>query len=169
MEQQAVSHRAVNAKRLNVKHRRKRSTGASVVTNNPSALLPLSKLSWCRRMRDLIEAHVADLGGWDVITSAETALLRRSVVLIVELERRETLFAEVGRIDDDALCVYQSGANTLRRLLETLGLHRRAKDVTTFGALLRADQEAQRRKAAEDAAEDAAAVIDAPVAEDTAT
>jgi hypothetical protein len=126
-------HRTVNAERLN--HRHRKST-ASRVTNGSALLLNVNpgcvdgRSAWCRRLRDLLEAHVADLGGWSNITAAEAAILRRAVTLCVELERREAQFARVGAVDDVALSVYSTASNTLRRLLESLGLQRRAKDIT---------------------------------------
>ena len=56
-------------------------------------------------------------------------LLRRSATITVELERLEAKFAEGNGCRDD-LETYQRCANTLRRLLESTGLKRRAKDVS---------------------------------------
>ena len=99
---------------------------------NGSALLPGidGRSTWVRRIKDLLAAHIADLGGEDNVSEAEYALVRRVVTLIVELERREATFAQAGSVDDDALAIYQTTVNTLRRTLETLGLQRRARDVT---------------------------------------
>jgi hypothetical protein len=133
--EQPVNHRRANNARLAKIHRRtisskpKRSN-ASAVTNGTQILLPLSEGAFRRRLRDLLDSHVSDLGGWDNISSAESALIRRAVVLIVELERRETIFAKAGYIDDNALAIYQSGSNSLLRILTALGLERRTKDVT---------------------------------------
>jgi hypothetical protein len=150
--EQPVTHRPASEARLAKPHRRrisakpKRST-ASCVTNGTKVLLPLSEGAFRRRLRDLIDAHVSDLGGWENISSAETALVRRAVVLIVELERRETVFARAGCIDDNALAIYQSTTNTLRRTLESLGLKRRARDVTpTLSDIIRQDQDRQRHR-----------------------
>jgi ABC-type phosphate transport system auxiliary subunit len=78
---------------------------------------------------------------------AEYALTRRAVTLIVELERREVMFAQAGEVADEALAIYQTTVNTLRRTLETLGLQRRAKDIgPTLSDLLRADLEQQRQE-----------------------
>ena len=73
--------------------------------------------------------HAADLGGADEITESERSLLRRACTLMVELEKREMEFA-AGEADTAELDAYQRTANTLRRLLVTLGLQRRPKDVT---------------------------------------
>jgi len=90
------------------------------------------------------------------------ALLRRAITLIVELERREAEFAQLGRAgsDDTALIIYSTTTNTLRRTLEALGLHRRARDVSpTLSEYLKAAA----LKAEEDEAE--RGIIDGTVEE----
>jgi len=87
--------------------------------------------TWARRLRDLIELHTNDLGGDANISEAERAIVRRASVLIVELERMETDFALANGAPNIAtLDAYQRAAGNLRRLLESLGLQRRARDVT---------------------------------------
>src|SRR5215831_3916150 len=87
--------------------------------------------TWARRLRDLIELHTNDLGGDANISEAERAIIRRASVLIVELERMETDFALANGAPNIAtLDAYQRAAGNLRRLLESLGLQRRARDVT---------------------------------------
>ena len=49
----------------------------------------------------------------------------------VELERLEEKFATAGEASVEDLEVYQRCANSQRRLLEAIGLQRRARDVTT--------------------------------------
>jgi hypothetical protein len=110
---------------------------------NGSALLPGidGRSAWVRRAKDLLALHMADLGGEDNVSEAERALLRRAVTLIIELERREVMFAQAGAADDDALAIYQTTVNTLRRTLEALGLQRRPRDVSpTLGQILREGQ-----------------------------
>ena len=77
----------------------------------------------------MFELHVSDLGGEAVITEAERSIVRRAATLTVELERLEAKFAN-DQAADGALDLYQRGANSLRRLLESVGLERRARDVT---------------------------------------
>jgi hypothetical protein len=57
-------------------------------------------------------------------------ICRRAACLAVELERRETIFAEAGEATDNQLEHYQRAANSLKRLLEALGLDRVPIDVT---------------------------------------
>ena len=102
---------------------------------------------WARRAGELLAAHISDLGGYDNISEAEHALAKRAAVLICELERREAAFAQAGAASDEALVIYQTTVNTLRRTLESLGLRRRAKDIgPTLGDIIRADHLAQREQ-----------------------
>jgi len=96
-----------------------------------------------RRVSDLLAAHVSDLGGEDNISEAERSLVRRAVMLTVQLEMMEHRWASAseGEASPKQLMAYQTTTNSLRRTLETLGLQRRAKDVTpTLSEYLRARQ-----------------------------
>lgn len=93
--------------------------------------------TWVRRLRDLIALHLADLGGDGQVSEAERSIVRRAATLTVELERMEATFALSGEAQPDQLDLYQRTANSLRRLLETNGLKRRSKDVTSLGQILR--------------------------------
>jgi hypothetical protein len=94
-----------------------------------------------RRFRDLIGMHTSDLGGEDACSAAELSIVRRAALLTLELEVLESKFEEDGRASTKQLDSYQRAANSLRRLLQTLGLQRRAKDVTpTLGQILREGQ-----------------------------
>jgi hypothetical protein len=104
--------------------------------------------AWTRRCRDVIAAHIADLGGVDNCSAAERSIVRRAATLTVELDRMEALFAMAGEASPADLESYQRAANTLKRLLQTVGLQRRAKHVLTLREKLELDQEAL------DAAED---------------
>jgi len=75
---------------------------------------------------------------------AERAILRHAITLEVELERMQTTFALAGEASAEALDTYARIAGNHRRLLESVGLERRAKTVgPTFGELLRQDAIAQ--------------------------
>ena len=108
-----------------------RPKARSRVTNG-RGLLPNvdGRTIWVRRFRDLLALHLSDLGGSDQASEAEKAIVRRIATLIVELERLEMCFAEAGQATDHQLELYQRTANTLRRLLEAVGLQRRPKNVT---------------------------------------
>jgi hypothetical protein len=92
---------------------------------------------WARRLRDILELHLGDIGGLDNTSEAERSILRRAATLTVELERLEAKFAE-GNSNNRDLETYQRCANTLRRLLGATGLQRRARDVTpSLGSYLK--------------------------------
>jgi hypothetical protein len=106
---------------------------------NGRGLLPNvdGRTIWVRRFRDLIALHLSDLGGQDQASEAEKAIIRRIATLIVELERLEMCFAEAGQATDHQLELYQRTANTLRRLLESVGMQRRPKDVIPIDQYLK--------------------------------
>ena len=99
---------------------------------NGSALLPakVGRTAWVRRLKDCIGEHIADLGGVDNTSAAERSLIRRASTLTVELERLECKFAAADAASDNDLDLYQRTAGNLRRLLKSVGIQRRAKQVT---------------------------------------
>ena len=105
--------------------------GRSRVTNGTAFLLGVDGRSpWVRRCKDVIAAHLTDLGGVDNTSTGERSLIRRAAVITTELEQLEARFAQAGIADPGDLSLYFSGANNLRRLLETVGLRRRSRDIT---------------------------------------
>ena len=119
----------------------------SRVTNG-SVLLPGvdGRSLWVRRCKDILASHLSDKPD---ATAAEQAIIRRAAVLIVELERMEKQFALNGEADPLTLDLYGRVAGNMRRLLESVGLERRARDCgLTLGDLLREDQDQQRKAAA---------------------
>jgi hypothetical protein len=108
-----------------------KSSGKSRITNG-SAVLPDvdGRSTWVRRLRDLIAIHLSDLGGIDNVSEAERSIIRRIATLTVELERMESGFANAGEATPAQLDLYQRTANSLRRLLESVGIERRAKNIT---------------------------------------
>ena len=80
------------------------------------------RLVWARRLRDLIDAYTSDLGEAEDLSQMKRSLIRRAATLTVELERAEASFAEAGKADEAALSAYQTTANSLRRILESIGL-----------------------------------------------
>jgi hypothetical protein len=123
--------------------------GRSKISNG-TALLPGidGRSAWVRRCKDVIAAHIADLGGEDNTSAAERSIIRRCAVLTTELERLEAEFAVAGEAGECDLDLYQRITNTLRRLLEAIGLQRRPRDIgPSLGELLAEDQR-QREAAA---------------------
>jgi hypothetical protein len=97
---------------------------------NGSALLPGvdGRSTWVRRCKELIADHVSDLGGEDNTSTAERSIVRRCAVITTELEQLEVKFA-LGQAGDNDLDLYQRTAANLRRLLESIGLKRRSREV----------------------------------------
>ena len=82
-----------------------------------------------RKWRSLV-AQGIDPAVEEEITAAERSIVRRAATLTVELERMEGAFASAGEATPEALDLYSRTAGNLRRLLESVGLQRRAKDIT---------------------------------------
>ena len=105
-----------------------KSKGCSRVSNGSALFVEKidGRTPWARRFRDLIELHLADLGGPDNVNEAQCALIRRIATLECECERLEGEFAKTDRIAGmKALDLYSRLSNTLRRLLDALHMERR--------------------------------------------
>lgn len=85
------------------------------------------RTSYALRFRDVLRLHTNELG--PTASEAELAIARRAATLIVQLEQMEAKFA-VAEASPTALETYQRLANSMRRLLESVGLKRRPRDVT---------------------------------------
>jgi len=115
----------------------------SRVTNG--ALFPSEvdgRCAWPRRFRDLLDLHVSDLGGADLLSEAERQIVRRISTHEVELERLEATFAAAGAADPELLDLYIRASGSLKRLLDTIGLERRARPVPTLSEELEKLREA---------------------------
>jgi len=86
-----------------------------------------SNSAWSRRYRDLVRAHEQDLSGGVDLSVAQLSLVRRVATIEIELEQREGMLSKGQPVDLDA---YTRASSHLRRILETLGLERRQRDVT---------------------------------------
>lgn len=104
------------------------------------------RTAWMRRLRDLVENHTNQLG--NDITEAERRLIARAAMLTIQCEMLDAKFAaEEGTACRTDLETYQRCSNTLRRLLESLGLQRRTRprDITpSLSDLMRAEQQPER-------------------------
>jgi hypothetical protein len=113
--------------------------GRSRITNGGELLPGVDQRSrWVRRCRDVIAAHLSDLGGEDNTSAAERSIIRRAAVLTTELEQLEVRFATAGEASADDLDLYSRASANLRRLLEAVGLQRRARSIgaTRLGDIL---------------------------------
>lgn len=100
----------------------------SAVTNGTRAyVLGDGNSPWARRQRDLIALHLADLGGEERLSENQLSLCRRAATLETELEMLEGQLS-LGKVAD--LDLYNRLSGNLRRILESLGLERKSKDVT---------------------------------------
>jgi hypothetical protein len=109
-------------------------TRRSRVTNGKRMFVELqdTNSAWARRLRDLNALLISDLGGNDACSEAEKALVRRAAMLTLQCELLEQRWAERinGAASDKSLLIYQRTSSALRRILESLGLQRRPRDVT---------------------------------------
>jgi hypothetical protein len=116
----------------------------SRVSNGSCLTYGDNRSAWARRTKDLIAEFISDLGGVDNTSAGERALVRRAAVLTVELEHIEARLSTRGKATADEFSAYQSGSNALRRILVSIGIKRRAKNVTpTLGTLLQQDHQAR--------------------------
>lgn len=100
----------------------------SSVSNGSRLLMADGRSPWSRRFRDIVALHCQDLGGYENLSQAELAIIRRAATLQVELEAQEAKAANgEAKID---LVAFAQVANGLRRLLETIGIKRTPRDVT---------------------------------------
>jgi hypothetical protein len=106
----------------------KKSRQRSRVANGTAILGGIDGRSvWCRRFKENLQDHLSDIPNASI---AERSILRRSAVLEVELERMETGFALAGEASAEDLDIYARVAANLRRLLESVGLERRQRDIS---------------------------------------
>lgn len=83
---------------------------------------------WARRFREVVAAHTSDLGlPAEALSEAKRSLIRRIATLEIELEKFEGILARGGEVNID---IYSRVSGQLRRMLETIGLERVARDVT---------------------------------------
>lgn len=83
-----------------------------------------------RRFRDIITQLGRDLdphGGYDSLSVAKQQIVRRVGALAVRCELMEAEMMKGNAFDVSA---YNGASNTMRRLLQTIGLHNRASDTT---------------------------------------
>jgi hypothetical protein len=105
--------------------------------------------AWARRFHDLVQGHVSDLGGRSTVSEAQFALCKRAAGLECELEQMEGRMSLGEEINLDS---YGRAASHLRRILESLGLGRKARDVTPDGVEIEIFSPMRARWAAEAAA-----------------
>jgi hypothetical protein len=80
-----------------------------------------------KQAREVISSIEADLGGRESISTARRALIENAAVLGAVVQDMGTKWISGEQID---LNLYSTLSNTRRRLLESIGLEFRAKDIT---------------------------------------
>ncbi len=115
------------------------------VANGNKLLLADGRSMWSKRFREICAAHCQDLGGFEHLSQAELAIIKRAATLQVELEAKEAALADgIGKID---LAEFAQVSNGMRRLLETVGIKRVPRDVTpTLRDLMQANEEKESKK-----------------------
>jgi hypothetical protein len=105
----------------------KPSTRSSIANGR---LLPMTdgRSATARRFKDLVYDISGDLGGMSQLTTAEVQLVRRASMLSAECERHEALAAQGDKEFD--VQTYVVMTNSLKRVLEVIGVKRRSRDVT---------------------------------------
>lgn len=104
--------------------------------SNGSSILPTSdgRSLWARLFRDTYAALIAHCGGEDAISETRRMAARRVAALEAELIYLEDQFAskrEQGKSpDNESLALYGTLADRQRRLSDSLGWERKAKDIT---------------------------------------
>jgi hypothetical protein len=115
--------------------------GRSRITNGSAFVIGTDQRGpWIRRCKDIAAAHLSDLALDDAaISEAQRSLVRRIAVLTTQLEMLESKFAAAnGEASAQNLDLYVRASGVHRRLLQTLGLERRAKTIgPSLGEVLR--------------------------------
>jgi hypothetical protein len=101
------------------------------ITNGRGLLPGVDKRSiYGPRMRDHVGLLVSDLGGIEAVSAAERSLVQRIACLTVECEHMEGRFARAEGATAGELLLYGATVKTLNRLIQTVGLRRRPRDVS---------------------------------------
>ena len=117
---------SLSESRPNAPERKKRKSSAVTsgrklfVSGDPNS-------AWSRRYRDLIAGHASDMGGAETLSAAQQSLVRRASAIECELELME---GELSKGCDVDLDKFTRSSSHLRRILETLGIERKPRDVT---------------------------------------
>jgi hypothetical protein len=92
--------------------------------------------AWALRWKDLILAHVSDLGGPETLSEAQISICRRASAMECELEAMEGRMSAGEPVD---IGVYARLTGCLCRLLELVGVNKRlTKPLDPTGELVKA-------------------------------
>ncbi len=105
--------------------------GKQVVLRDFYGKLADGRTAVSKRFRELYNDFVSDLGGEGQLSQAQLQLIRRATMLSVMLEGQECTFAISQDMPDPRILEhYNTIAGGLKRILETLGIDRVARDIT---------------------------------------
>ena len=121
------------------KGRSRVTNGATLWLDNKDKRGPVA-----RRFRDLVLAVTSDLGGEAELSEGQRQIIRRIASLSVWCESEEAKMAAGMKIDINE---FQRTANSLRRLVESLGIERKAKTIPSLAEYM----EKKRREETEEA------------------
>jgi hypothetical protein len=107
--------------------RRERRPRSAVTSGRKQFVSGDPNSAWARRFHDLVVGHVQDAGGRDLMSEAQFALCKRAAALECELEQLEGRLSQGEQIDLDK---FGRAASHLRRILESLGLERKPRNIT---------------------------------------
>lgn len=96
-----------------------------------------------RRYREILASLIEDMGGDP--TEAQSQIARRAASLAIWCEEQDTAAANGKPLD---IATYTTASNTLRRLLESLGLERKLRNVTPTLSEYAARKAAEKARAA---------------------
>jgi hypothetical protein len=118
---------SVPAKTMPAPQRSRVSNGTKLFT----AAVADGRSAWARRYRDLLSIHISDAGGEAVVSGAELAIIKRATRIELEMEMADAAAATKGTAASaEDLNLYFTGSNSMRRLFESVGLKRVARDIT---------------------------------------
>ena len=83
--------------------------------------------AWSRRLRDVLDQILADIGGPEHLSEAQRQLARRAATMSIACERME-VDAALGRVID--LEAYGKISDRLGRAFKHLGIKRQPRDIT---------------------------------------
>lgn len=104
--------------------------------------------AWARRYSDLVRLHAQDVSDGADLSQAQQSLIRRASAIEVELELMEGRLSLGQEVDLD---VFTRSTSHLRRILETLGIERKSRDVTpTYAEIAQHLNDAEETEQADD-------------------
>jgi hypothetical protein len=147
MPEVATESRSTSVARFNRPGRKQPPMGAGGRGDNVGAIKPrIAKQGYIRfltvrdldgrsraamRCRELVGAFQSDLGGEDALSTSQKQLVQRAAILATQLEDFEVRWSLGEPIE---LTGYMAAVNCQRRVLEALGIERRARNVNGVDA-----------------------------------